>query len=71
MTTKEKIERIDEYIVGLWKFRQSNKKPLWFATYIFNGYYYDVHGKKDLDETLDIVYKRINALKRGKSKKKK
>ena len=69
MTFEEKINRIDEYLVGIWKFRQPNKKPLWCATFVYKGYYYDVPGNNDILVTLDEVHKKILRLKRNSKKK--
>ncbi len=69
MEIKEKIDKVDEYLVGLWRFREPNKKPIWCATFVFNGFYYDVLGNKDILVTLDQVYKKVQRLKKVKKRK--
>ena len=62
LTIEEKLLLLDESLIGIWRFRQPGKKPLWCATFVFNGFYYDVEGYKDISDTLDAAYKKIMML---------
>jgi hypothetical protein len=32
-TLESQFKEVDEHLIGVWKFRQRGKKPLWCATY--------------------------------------
>ncbi|MGL4596151.1 MAG: hypothetical protein ACRCYO_01410 [Bacteroidia bacterium] len=54
----------DGHLIGLWRFRERNKKPIWCATYTIDGFYYDISGKKTPDEALKGVLKQIRSAKK-------
>jgi hypothetical protein len=56
----------DGHLIGLWRFRERNKKPIWCATYTIDGFYYDISGKKTPDEALKGVLKQIRSAKKKK-----
>jgi len=57
-TLAKRIEKIDN-LIGIWRFRELNKKPVWCATFVIDGYYYDVYGTYSVIETLDMVEQKI------------
>lgn len=61
---KNKFKLVEEDIVGLWKFRQAGKKPVWCTTYIYNGKYYDTYGKNTPESALDQMYKDLQKLRK-------
>lgn len=67
----KKFKAVDEHLIGVWKFRQRGKKPVWCATYQHNGYYYDTFGKLTVESALDQVHKDLQKLntKKGKADK--
>lgn len=66
----KKFKTVDEHLIGVWKFRQHGKKPVWCATYQYNGYYYDTFGKLTVESALDQVYKDLCKIKKKKVRKK-
>lgn len=50
-------------LVGLWKFREFGKKPVWCTTYTFKGYYYDTPGKATPEAALKLMLKNLRKLK--------
>lgn len=49
----------EPHLVGIWKYREKNKPPLWYATVLVNGDYFDVEGVVDISGTLIRVIKAI------------
>lgn len=68
-TLENKFALVDDHIIGVWKFRQRGKKPVWCATYQFDGYYYDTLGKLTIDSALEQVQKDLEKLNKAKKKK--
>jgi hypothetical protein len=57
---------LDPYIIGLWRFRQPGRRPVWCATYCYRGKYYDAQGGDSvgLDEVLAAVRRGLARLRR-------
>jgi len=67
-TLDEKIAKMDENLLGIWRFREDKKKSFWCVTFVHDGFYYDLQGTTSVPETLDMAYKKLTKL-RGKKKK--
>lgn len=61
---ESKFRRVQDHLVGLWKFRQRGKRPTWCTTYVFKGNYYDTLGKNTPEAALDAMYKDLEKLKK-------
>lgn len=59
---EKKIEKIEPHLIGLWKFRQRGRKPVWCATFTFQGHYYDTQGKLTPHDALDKVHDELQKL---------
>jgi hypothetical protein len=70
MTLKNKFSKVEKHLIGLWKFREYNKPDKWCATFHINGFYYDIEGNKDIDETIELLYKKIQYIKKRKRSRK-
>ena len=57
LTFEEKFEKLEGWLVGLWKFRVYGESPTWCTTYVIDGCYYDTFGKKTREEALDAMYR--------------
>ncbi len=64
LTLEDLFALTDGHLIGLWRFRERNKKPIWCATYTIDGFYYDISGKKTPDEALKGVLKQIRSAKK-------
>jgi hypothetical protein len=64
----DKIEKMADHLLGIWRFREEKKKFFWCITFVHDGYYYDLQGTTDMAETLDLAFKKLTKLK-AKSKK--
>lgn len=62
MTLEEKWKRVEENIIGIWRFRQKGKPILWAATYCFDGFYYDIYPVKNQRIALDIVFSNVQKM---------
>ncbi len=62
-TLDEKIAKMDQNLLGIWRFREEKKKSFWCITFVHDGYYYDLQGTKDMRETLDLAYKKLTKLR--------
>ena len=54
-TLEELFRLVDDHLIGVWRFRQLGRKPLWCATYHYGGFYYDTHGTPTIQATLKAV----------------
>jgi hypothetical protein len=71
LTLEDKFDKVKDHLIGVWRFREANRKIRWCATYEFNGYYYDVDGFENVADTLSSVHRNLQGLKRrngGKTK---
>ena len=57
---------VEDYIIGIWRFREVGEPRLWCITYCYEGYYYDVSGAKTLNSALNKLRKSIKKLKASK-----
>ncbi len=64
MTQEELFEQTDGYLVGLWRFRERGRTPLWCATYTVDGYYFDVSGKRTVAGALRAVLRDVKRSRR-------
>jgi len=64
LTLEQRFERIEEHLVGLWRFRIRGQKPKWCCTYVFDGYYYDTLGDAEKEDALDNCYRNLQQLKK-------
>ena len=56
LTLEDKFKRVEDVLIGAWRFRTANNNSGWCCTYNINGKYYDTHPHKDLGAALDKVY---------------
>lgn len=61
---EDRFKRVEKHLIGLWRFRQRGKKSLWCATFVFQGFYYDIPGKQTPGAALDAVYRELCALRK-------
>lgn len=66
----DQLERVKRYLIGIWLFREPNKKPKWCGTFAYRGHYYDVSGRKDAMSAAKAVEKAVKDLARKKKKRK-
>ena len=59
----ENIAKVPE-LIGLWKFRQRGKKPVWCTTYCFEGNYYDTQGKATPEAAIEACSNDLKKLKK-------
>lgn len=62
----EQLFNVENYIVGLWKFREAGKKSTWCTTYVFEGKYYDTFGKLTPQAALVQMRKDLDKLVKSK-----
>jgi hypothetical protein len=63
-TLDERFKRIEDYLIGVWRFRVRNQPALWAGTFVFEGHYYDVSGKKSPGAVLDAIHREVSLLKK-------
>lgn len=59
------MERVKDYLVGIWLFREPMKTPRWCATFVYRGHYYDVSGKHSAVSAVKAVEKRVKDLEKS------
>ncbi len=59
------MERVKEYLVGIWLFREPMKTPRWCGTFVYRGHYYDVSGKHSAVSAVKAVEKRVKDLEKA------
>lgn len=67
MSAKSQIEsgidrlfaEAEPHLVGVWKFQERGKAPLWCATVLVKGTYFDVAGSPTIKETLEQVLREV------------
>ena len=69
ISLEDRFMRVEDHLIGLWRFHERGKKPLWCATFVFQGYYYDIQGKRTPAAALKTVYRELSALKKKYDKK--
>jgi len=69
LTLEDRFDRVEEHLVGLWRFRVRGQKPKWCCTYVFDGCYYDTTGDETKDKALDNAHRNLTALRRRREKK--
>lgn len=60
---RRKLARVDEHLIGLWRFRRPDAPAHWCATFHHNGFYYDVSGKESIHSALDAVHDELERLR--------
>lgn len=65
MTLEARMERVKEWLVGIWLFREPGRTPRWCGTFVHRGYYYDVSGKHSAVSAVKAVEKRVKALEKA------
>jgi hypothetical protein len=63
-----RMERVKEWLVGIWLFREPNKTPRWCGTFVYRGYYYDVSAKHSALSAVKAVEKRVMDLEKAYAK---
>jgi len=67
---EKKLKRVESNLIGVWKFMERGKKPVWCTTFHHNGYYYDTRGKITFEDALEQVAIELKKLDNKKQKKK-
>ena len=62
------MERVKEWLVGIWLFREPNKTPRWCGTFVYRGHYYDVSAKHSAVSAVKAVEKRVKDLEKAHAK---
>lgn len=62
------MERVKEWLVGIWLFREPNKTPRWCGTFVYRGHYYDVSAKHSALSAVKAVEKRVKDLEKAHTK---
>ena len=62
------MERVKEWLVGIWLFREPGKTPRWCGTFVYRGYYYDVSAKHSALSAVKAVEKRVKDLEKAHAK---
>lgn len=65
---ESKFERVENHLVGIWRFRERKEKKKWAATYFVSGNYYDIYPVATIEKALDLVHSNIMRIKNNKSK---
>lgn len=60
-----RMERVQEWLVGIWLFREPGKTPRWCGTFVYRGHYYDVSGKHSAVSAVKAVEKRVKDLEKA------
>jgi hypothetical protein len=66
----EKIDKMGDHLLGIWRFRETKKKYKWCITFVHDSYYYDLQGTNDVSATLDMAYKKLLRLENKPTKSK-
>lgn len=64
ITLQQKMKRVENHMIGLWRFRVWDKTPLWCCTFSYRGRYNDTEGKETVEEALDAVYESLQKIRR-------
>ncbi len=64
LTLEERFKRVENNLIGVWRFRERGKKRLWCATFFFQGDYYDTYGRQTLAVALNAVHKELCRLRK-------
>ena len=59
------MERVKEWLVGIWLFREPGKTPRWCGTFVYRGHYYDVSAKHSAMSAVKAVEKRVKDLEKA------
>ncbi|SNR80672.1 hypothetical protein SAMN04488009_0169 [Maribacter sedimenticola] len=62
LSLEDKFKKVENNLIGLWRFKRINENTKWCATFEFKGFYYDVEGYSTPHKTLNAVYKRLEEL---------
>jgi len=62
------MERVKEWLVGIWLFREPGRTPRWCGTFVYRGYYYDVSAKHSALSAVKAVEKRVKDLEKTHAK---
>jgi hypothetical protein len=70
LSLEDRLARVDDALIGLWRFRERGRPARWCATYVKDGFYYDVSGKANPAQAVDAVLRGLRKKHhRGKSHK--
>ena len=62
-----KFNRVKKVLVGLWRFKDPDKKNLlWAASWTYGGVFYDTYPQDSPEEALETVWKKWNEIKKRK-----
>ena len=61
-TLNDKIGKMGDHLLGIWRFREEKKRFFWCITFVHDGYYYDLQGTKNMEETLDLAFNKLKKL---------
>jgi hypothetical protein len=59
----EKIAKMDEKLLGIWRFREEKKMSFWCITFVHDGFYYDLQSTTSMPDTLDMAFKKLTKLR--------
>ena len=59
MTLDDLFAATNDHLIGVWRFRERGRPALWCATFVLDGYYYDVSGKRTIKGALTAVLREI------------
>ena len=68
MTLDDLFSATNDHLVGVWRFRERGRPSLWCATFVIDGFYYDVSGKRTIAGVLRAVCREIARVKRATAK---
>ena len=64
MTLDDLFAATNDHLIGVWRFRERGRPALWCATFMLDGYYYDVSGKRTINGALTAVLREIARARR-------
>jgi len=64
ISLKDRFKRVEDVLIGVWRFRNHNKVKSWCATYQVRGNYYDTYPCKTLESALDKTFKNYKGMRR-------
>lgn len=64
LSLEDRFKRVRDHLIGLWRFHERGKPRLWCATFVFDGYYYDIEGRRTLTAALNAVYRELCILRK-------
>lgn len=55
---------LDQYLIGIWKFRQVSHKPTWCTTFMVDGAFYDTSPAATPDAALQKAVRELRKARR-------